>query len=74
VAYKVHVVTPAKREIKKLDRSTKTAVLKANLSLGENPRPDGYVPVVGKEGYIASTFLRLQSAESSITFTINTGR
>jgi mRNA-degrading endonuclease RelE of RelBE toxin-antitoxin system len=50
VAYKVHVVSPAKREIKKLDRPTKVAVLKANLSLGENPRPDGYVPVAAQSG------------------------
>jgi mRNA-degrading endonuclease RelE of RelBE toxin-antitoxin system len=50
VAYKVHVVSPAKREIKKLDRSTQVAVLKANLSLGEEPRPDGYGPVVGQAG------------------------
>ncbi|MFH1115608.1 MAG: type II toxin-antitoxin system RelE/ParE family toxin [Pseudomonadota bacterium] len=50
MAYRVHVVSPAKREIKKLDRSGKVAVLKANLSLGENPRPDGYVPVVTQFG------------------------
>lgn len=50
MAYKVHVVTPAKREIKKLDRAAKVAVLRANLSLAENPRPNGCVPVVGLTG------------------------
>ena len=50
MAYRVHVVSPAKREIKKLDRPTQIAVLKANLALGENPRPEGYVPVVGQSG------------------------
>lgn len=50
MAYKVHVVSPAKRQIKKLDLPAKIAVLKANLSLGENPRPEGYVPVVGQSG------------------------
>ena len=49
MAYKVHVVSPAKREIKKLPRSTQVAILKSALSLAKDPRPTGYTPIVGQK-------------------------
>jgi mRNA interferase RelE/StbE len=49
VAYKVHIASPAKREIRKLPRPAQISVLKSALSLAEDPRPRGYASIVAQK-------------------------
>jgi mRNA-degrading endonuclease RelE of RelBE toxin-antitoxin system len=49
LAYRVHVLSPAKREVRKLDPPTQKSVLSSCLDLGENPRPSGYRGTVGRK-------------------------
>jgi mRNA-degrading endonuclease RelE of RelBE toxin-antitoxin system len=49
LTYEVYIVSPAKREIEKFDHPVKVAVLDSIMDLRENPRPEGYVPVVGQK-------------------------
>lgn len=47
--YRVYIVSPAKREIRKLPSSTQVALLKTALSLAKDPRPQGYAAIVGQK-------------------------
>ncbi len=52
VAFRVHIVSPAKREIKKLPVAAQVAVLNSALSLGKNPRPKGHRLIVGQKNLL----------------------
>ncbi len=50
--YKVHIVSRAKREIKRLPRPIQIAILNSALSLGRDPRPKGHRPIVGQKNLL----------------------
>jgi mRNA interferase RelE/StbE len=65
VVYEVHIVSPARREIKKLPPSIQVAILSAGLALGKDPRPQGHRPIVGQKD-----LLRIRVGRYRVIYTV----
>ena len=61
----MHIISPAKKEIRKLDPSTQKSVLASCLTLGENPRPNRYKSIVGEK-----SLYRIHSGKYRIIYSI----
>jgi mRNA interferase RelE/StbE len=48
--YEIIIVPRAEKEIRRLDKTTLSRILKAATSLAENPRPAGCLKVVSEDG------------------------
>jgi mRNA interferase RelE/StbE len=60
------VITPrAERQIRSLERPTRTRVIQAIEGLANDPRPPGAIKLVGREGY------RLRVGDYRIIYTID---
>jgi mRNA interferase RelE/StbE len=66
VDYKVYIVSPAKREIKKLPRAVQIAILSSTFSLGQDPRPKGHKPIVGQQD-----LLRIRAGRYRIIYSVH---